>query len=93
MKAFIALLATLWLSFSALAHHSTNHFDIERRVTLTGTVEQYEYKNPHVYFRVRGILVGEEGGEEQLWEVEGQGIPLLANKYSEPGIPITSVDL
>lgn len=96
MKVFTALLAALWFPFSALAHHSTNHFDIERRVTLTGTVEEFQYRNPHVYFRVRGTLMGDESDEEQVWEVEGQGIPLLAPRglrrdSAKPGDTVTLI--
>jgi len=96
MKLYAALVATFCLPSSAFAHHSTNHFDIERRVTLTGTIEGYQYRNPHVYFRVRGTLVGEENGEEEIWEVEGQGIPLLAPRglrrdSAKPGDIVTLI--
>ncbi len=68
------LTADLFLVTAALGHHSVNHFDTGRWVTLQGRVLAYEYKNPHVFIRFRAI---DERGELQDWEVEGQGISLL----------------
>lgn len=69
-----ALAVSLLLESAALAHHSVNHFATDRWVTLQGRVLAYEYKNPHVFIRIRAI---DESGELQDWEVEGQGISLL----------------
>ncbi|MDR2216309.1 MAG: hypothetical protein LBE59_10800 [Nevskiaceae bacterium] len=38
----LALCATV-----ALAHHSAAQFDFSKRVTIEGTVEQFNVKNPH----------------------------------------------
>src|SRR5918994_6087923 len=36
-----------------LAHHSAAAFDTQREVKTTGTVTQYQYRNPHVYLTLQ----------------------------------------
>lgn len=36
----------------AFAHHSFSMFDAEKTVTLTGTVKEFEWSNPHCWLRV-----------------------------------------
>jgi hypothetical protein len=52
---FIPVLAAaiiLWICFAPLsAHHSISaEFDLEKRVTVAGTVTKVEWMNPHTYF-------------------------------------------
>ena len=35
-----------------LAHHSTSMFDPEKRVTLTGSVKEFQWTNPHAWIQV-----------------------------------------
>ena len=37
----------------ALAHHSAAAYETQREVTVTGTVRQYRFANPHVYLTVQ----------------------------------------
>ena len=37
---------------TAFAHHSTAMFDFTKTVTLEGSIERYEWANPHVYIRL-----------------------------------------
>jgi hypothetical protein len=37
------------LAPSAWAHHSTAMFDMNKEVTLTGTVKQFQWMNPHTW--------------------------------------------
>ena len=45
MGALSLLLAT----GAAVAHHSTAMFDMQHTVTLTGTVTQFDWTNPHTF--------------------------------------------
>jgi hypothetical protein len=47
----LTLLASL--APAALAHHSPAMFDVTKTVTIEGTVERYEWANPHVYIHLR----------------------------------------
>ena len=53
---------------SALAHHSFAMFDFDQLTTLEGSVEQFQWSNPHV---VIWFSADAENGEApQLWGVE-----------------------
>lgn len=51
----------------ALAHHSFAMFDAEKTITVTGTVKQVEWTNPHTWLRV---MLKDEAGKELLWGFE-----------------------
>ena len=36
----------------AFAHHSFSMFDADKTVTLTGTVKEFEWTNPHAWLRI-----------------------------------------
>ena len=67
---YAVLLAT-GLSFGlvvpALAHHSHAMFDHTTTVTITGTVSNVAYRNPHAYLWVD---VPGEDGQVDTWTVE-----------------------
>ena len=48
----IAVTFLVSLPATAVAHHSAAIFDATRTVTIEGTVERYEWANPHVYLHV-----------------------------------------
>ena len=54
----------------APAHHSAAMFEPEKVVTLSGTVKQFEYTNPHSWLYV---LVRDDTGAETLWGFESEG--------------------
>jgi hypothetical protein len=51
----------------ALAHHSFSMFDMEKRVTITGTVTAFEWTNPHTYIE---IDVPDDKGAVKHWSIE-----------------------
>ena len=56
-------LALCLLSLPLLAHHSlTAEFDLDRPVTIQGTVARIEWMNPHAWIHVQT--------ESGLWDVE-----------------------
>ena len=54
---------------SAYAHHNMSAlFDFNDRVTLTGTLSQLDWRNPHIYLTVD---VQNVKGERETWLSEG----------------------
>jgi hypothetical protein len=85
--------AALVLSGPAFAHHSFSNFDMDKTVTLTGSVKRFEWTNPHTYLYVS---VPDEHGESKEYAVEfhaiGQLIRLGFKKDSfKPGDKVTVV--
>ena len=68
-----ALVSTLFgaliLAFStpAFVHHSGAMFDREKVVTVTGTVTEFNWQNPHASFRVD---VPNPKGQVESWAIE-----------------------
>ena len=67
----LTLAAVLLISGSALAHHSFQaQFDINKPLTMKGTVSKVEWVNPHVYVH---IDVKDDKGVVSKWEFETLG--------------------
>ena len=72
---FIATFAiALVLPAQAQAHHSAAAFDTQKQVTVTGTVTQYRFANPHVYITVQ---VRKDDGTMSSMEVEAGAASVL----------------
>jgi hypothetical protein len=54
------------------AHHSAAMFDTEHARTLTGTVREFQWTNPHSYIQ---LVVKNERGKEEEWSLE-MGAPV-----------------
>ena len=54
----------------AFAHHSGAMFESEKTITVSGTVKEFEYVNPHSWLYV---VVTDDKGEETLWGFEAEG--------------------
>ena len=67
------VLGTL-LSTMALAHHSFATFDADKKVTLQGTVKEWQWTNPHTYFYVDV----NDSGHVVNWAFETAGPNLLS---------------
>jgi Family of unknown function (DUF6152) len=66
----VCIAALLMIPAAALAHHSAAMFESEKTVTLSGTVKEFEYVNPHAWLYV---VVTDDKGEETLWGFEAEG--------------------
>jgi uncharacterized protein DUF6152 len=65
----------------ALAHHSTVMFAKDKEVTLTGTVTQFTYTNPHAFIR---IMVPGATGPAVEWRIETEASVVLGRAGIEP---------
>jgi Family of unknown function (DUF6152) len=52
----------------AFAHHSFAMFDAQQTVTLQGTVNEFEWVNPHSWLRI--TVNDEKTGKPLLWALE-----------------------
>jgi len=78
-------------AFPALAHHSNSAYQVDEIITLTGTVTEWRWSNPHtwLYMTVEGA-----DGREQVWAVEGRAPGVLGRAgwdrdILEPGETVT----
>jgi hypothetical protein len=86
----VPLLGALLLGAApALAHHSFARFDADRQVTLQGTVQEFQWTNPHAWV----ILTVDRKGRAEQWAIEMNGPNGLARqgwrpKTLTPGMPV-----
>jgi Family of unknown function (DUF6152) len=57
----------LLMAGSAFAHHSMEGFDRDKNVTLTGTVKQFKWANPHSWIELE---VTNDKGAVETWNIE-----------------------
>jgi hypothetical protein len=93
MKLAVAALATLLAAGAALAHHSPIVFDRSRQVTLTGTVTEFRWGNPHSWIHMDVV---EADGNVANWSIEMDPASHLARQgwrssLLKPGDKITVV--
>jgi hypothetical protein len=68
ISAFAAL-AVVMMAGVATAHHNMSAvFDFNNRVTLDGTLKNFDWRNPHILLTVE---VKGDKGEMETWSVEG----------------------
>ena len=61
----------LSLALPALAHHAEVGIDTNTLVELEGTVTEFSWRNPHVYFRVDTL---DDDGERDEWTVQTSSV-------------------
>lgn len=67
MKHRLAMAVLLLNAVAAWAHHSFAMFDQTRRVTLQGTVTEFQWTNPHAFIHMD---VAATDGSKESWEIE-----------------------
>jgi hypothetical protein len=73
----LLLLASAALAAAAptSAHHSFAPFDRSKEVTLTGTIKDFQWTNPHAWIQ---ITIKDEQGRETEWGVECGSANMMA---------------
>jgi hypothetical protein len=92
MRRWVAALL-MFSSGLALAHHSFAMFDMNRDVSLSGTVVQFLWESPHSWL---DLAVAENGGKGSRWALE-MGAPSALYRRGwrqlslKPGDKVTAV--
>jgi hypothetical protein len=69
MKVIAALACVLLAATAAFGHHSfAAQYDVNKPLTLSGTVAKIEWTNPHIHFHVD---VKDSAGTVTQWRFEG----------------------
>jgi hypothetical protein len=77
----------------AFAHHSFAMFDAEKKMTLDGTVKEFQWTNPHSWIL---MTVSNAQGQAEQWAIEMGGPSGLARqgwvpKTLTPGMKVKTV--
>jgi len=73
---YLAILMMPLVSIPALGHHSYVHIDRNSVVAFEATVLDFQWRNPHIYFRVETV---DDNGERVEWQIETGSTPILAH--------------
>ena len=75
IHAILACAAAALVCSPVAAHHSTTMFEWGKEQTLVGTIDSFEWTQPHswIWFKVPG-----EGGKVEQWGLEGMSPSWLA---------------
>ena len=80
----LAYLATSLFAVAALAHHSTAMFEWGKEKKLEGTIDKFEWTQPHTFIWVN---VPGKGGKVEQWGLEGMSPSWLGrNKWSSKSL-------
>lgn len=94
LRTILTLAAALILASAALfAHHSFTMFDTTREVTITGTVREFQWTNPHTF---AWIDVPNASGGVDTYGIEGMSPNFLGRRgwtknTLKPGDKVTVV--
>ena len=91
MMTLAAAAALTTVALPALSHHSNSAYQVDEVITLSGTVKEWRWSNPHtwLYLTVEG-----ENGEQAEWAVEGRAPGILGRagwdrEVLQPGETVT----
>ena len=90
---YIAAAAALLYAVPAFAHHSFAMFDAEKKVSLDGTIKEFQWTNPHSWILMN---VANAQGQQEQWAIEMGAPGGLARqgwvpKTLTPGMKVTAV--
>ena len=63
---------------AAWAHHSFAMFDYTKNVTLTGTIKEFQWTNPHAWVQL--LIRDPATGKDIEWSIEGGSPNMLARQ-------------
>jgi hypothetical protein len=93
LTVFVASVALLVGSVPLVAHHANAVFDVGKRVTVTGTVREWFWANPHCLLR---LDVKDASGQMLHWVGETQAPPNMipwgwSKQSFKPGDEVTVI--
>ena len=77
MRCMTTFAVAILLTSSASGHHSYSSMDTDSVVAIEGTVSQFNWRNPHVYFTVETV---NERGEQVEWTVQTDSTNIRARR-------------
>jgi hypothetical protein len=91
--AALAVLSVLILSSVVLAHHGTSLYEMNREITLKGTIKEWSFGNPHTWL---WLNVTASDGKAEEWSIESAPPTYLAGQgwsaaTLKPGEEITAL--
>jgi hypothetical protein len=87
----LAGIAVAVCTMPAVAHHSFAMFDAGKKVTMAGTVKEFQWTNPHAFIQ---MIVANSDGQAEQWSIEMGGPGGLARqgwvpKTLKPGMNVS----
>ena len=87
----LAGIAVAMGAIPAVAHHSFAMFDASQKVTVAGTVKEFQWTNPHAFIL---MMVANSDGQAEQWSIEMGGPGGLARqgwvpKTLKPGMNVS----
>jgi hypothetical protein len=70
----LAFAGVVLLASPAHSHHSNVAYEVTKVITITGTVKEFRWVNPHTWLHV---MVDEANGAKVEWQVEGRAPGVL----------------
>ena len=70
-------LAIFFGAMPAMAHHSFDMFDMTKQITITGTIKDFQWTNPHTF---TWIDVPNDKGGVDTWAIEGMSPNFLGRR-------------
>jgi Family of unknown function (DUF6152) len=70
-------LAVFFAAQPALAHHSFEMFDMSKVTSITGTIKEFQWTNPHTFTFID--IPNDKGGVE-TWAIEGMSPNFLGRR-------------
>jgi hypothetical protein len=93
MNRYLAMIGALVMALGLLsgasrvaAHHSSTMFDHSKTMTITGTVLELRWVNPHVSVLIKGIVGDGKTEEEWLMEMTSPGNLVRAGGWSRNAV-------
>jgi hypothetical protein len=89
--ALAGALALSTIGAAAHAHHSFAMFDSTKKLTVAGTIKEFQWTNPHSYIQ---LVVKDSAGKDVEWSME-MGAPMylyargLRPSSLKPGMPVS----
>lgn len=77
----IGLTAIVLVAQPALAHHSFANFDLNKEITVAGTIKEVQFTNPHVWLQV---MVPDGKGSQTEWSIEAGAPGMLLRTGWKP---------
>ena len=79
----LAGLAMLVFGMPVFGHHSFAAFDMQKTITLTGTVKEFQWLNPHSWIQ---MTVKDAAGSTTEWSIETSSPSSLVRQGWKPKI-------